>query len=206
MNDRITGECFWAELDEAKGSKTYVRIAEESGVSLNLLNSTKHRRSFLSFDNTVRVCRVIGADLNSFTLSFSEKNDKYLVEIQHDDCPVGKRFWNILEKVLEENRWSWRHVSYMSGVAPTTISTAKVAERTLPFDITVSLLKGMEISPNAMGKCLVPYVVPEFMPVPSIEESIEIERNRLIRTIRRMDYDNLMKVADYADYLLSKDK
>lgn len=206
MTDRIKGNQFWVEFDEAKGPRSYVWISEQSGVALTLINSAKHRRSFLSFDNTVRVCRVIHADLNSFTFSFSDENDRFLVVGKYSDCPVGKRFWMILDDVLRENGWSWRYVSGMSGVAPTTISTAKGAGRTLPFDITVALLQGMHISPMAMGKWLVPDVGPENIPVPSMEEGIETERNRLIRTIRRMDFDTLMKVADYVDYIVSRDK
>lgn len=206
MTDRITGNQFWVEFDEAKGPRSYVWIAEMSGVSLTSINSAKHRRSFLSFDNTVRICRVIQADLNSFVLSFSDENDRFLAMGNYSDYPVGKRFWKILEDVLKQNRWSWRHVSGLTGVPPTTISTAKVANRTLPFDITVSLLEGMHISPMSMGNWLVPDVGPENIPVPSMEEKIETERNRLIRTIRRMDYDNLMKVSDYVKYLMSREK
>lgn len=205
MIKRLTSEEFWCCIEEAKGKKTMTWLASESKVPLSVLTSTKHRRSFLSFNNTVSVCNALGIDMNCFSQVHSWDNDVLIEKLEIDSIDFGISFWKMLEHVRLEKHWSWRYISGVSNVPATTISTAKLAKRLLPFDITMALLDGMKLSPNKVAYKLL-FKDLECIPCPVYEESIEIYRSKLNRYVKELDDGDVLAVLDYVEYLRARKK
>lgn len=96
-------------------------------------------------------------------------------------------------------------MSYRCSIPNTTISSAKSEARTLPFDVTLKLFAGMDLTLDAVAGAI------SFngSPSPQKEEQksdAELKRERLIRVIKRLDEWELDSVIEYVDFIRSKSK
>lgn len=205
MTQIITGEQFWNELDLAKGRNTVAWLSEVSGVPQSLLVSTRQRRSFLSFENTFLLCRALSIDMNSFIDCDELENDRLIHPVNIESPTIGRQFWVLLDKVLEYRGWSWRYVALKCNIATTTISSAKSARRTLPFDVTLKLLRGMDITPDALAMNISLSEGASALSATRKSE-VDIKRDRLVRTIKRLDEIDLDNVIEYVEFIRSKTK
>ena len=206
MTDTLTGRQFWEEIDIARDRMTIAQLSEGCGILLSLLTSTRQRQSFLNFENSLRICRYLSIDMNSFIPCDARENDR-LVESVHIDPndKVGTQFWQILDDVMRYRGWSWRYVALKCNIPTTTISTSKNESRALPFDVSLNLLKGMDLTPDALAKIIhINEGVASCQLEPQKKSDVDIKRDRLIRTIKRLDELALDKVIEYVDFIRSK--
>lgn len=205
MIQMITAEQFWNEMDIAREKLTIAQLSESCGIPTSLMVSTRQRQGFLSFENTIRVCRTLSIDMNSFIDCDVRENDRLIHPIDADKLSVGAQFWMMLEEVLAYRGWSWRYIALKSNIATTTINSAKNSSRTLPFDTTLKLLKAMDLTPDAIAKNI---YLTENSSSQLMEQksSLDIKRDRLIRTIKRLDESDLDTVIEYVDFIRSRTK
>lgn len=205
MTQMITGLQFWNEVDMARGKNTIAWLAEASGVPQSLLFSARQRQNFLSFENTLLVCSSLSIDLNSFISCDNRENDRLVHPVNLGTPNVGRQFWAILDLILSYRGWSWRYVALRCNIPTTTISSAKSDARTLSFDVTLKMLEGMDLTPDALAKNIMLTKHPPLDPIEQKSE-IELKRERLIRTIKRLDVAELDNIIEYVDFIRSKKK
>lgn len=199
----ITAEQFWNELDMARGKQTIAQLSESSGVLNSLIASSRQRHNFLNYENTIRICRALSIDMNSFISSDVRENDKIVHPVETDKSTVGVQFWMILEEVLAYRGWSWRYIALKSNIATTTINSAKNKARTLPFDTTLKLLNAMDLTPDAVAKNI--YLTEkQFSQSLEKKSEIDIKKERLIRAIQRLNESDLDSVIEYVDFIRAR--
>lgn len=203
MSDLLFGVKFREVIDQARARLSLADIFSLSKVSQPLISSSRQRQGVLSFENTVRSCRALDIDLNTFIDFEPRENDILLNSYEDKSLSFSKQFWLITETVVKKKGWSWRYVSSSCHVPSSTISTAKNDDRTLPFDITLTLFKGLQLSPQAVADKIVFNSI-EDAPFKKEESKDDKKREEINRKVRRMEGKELDKILEYLDFISSR--
>lgn len=176
-------------------------IASLSGVSQAVLISCRQRKTLLNFENTIRLCRALDIDMNLLADCDYGENDRLLGFSTDSKSLVGSQFWTLLQEFLQGKNISWAEAARIGDVPPSTIGTARINARTLSFDTTLCLLKGLELSPEGFADHL--NLSGQTGQLNETDPCAAIKRE-IARAIKRMRYEDLEKLLDYIKYLNSK--